>query len=482
MLRSKGQALLAFVAKRLCSQQASSSAVVAEASSPPSALFVQAKYCYNVTPAVIPYYNLNDLDIEKMRLNLNARGLEPPEGLLTKITESGEKLLDLEDQLAVVLGRKDTLLAKLQEQKSTNDQSTTIEELQSQYAECKKAEKELNNLKWEIEDECVLKYLDLPNDLHPDTVTSSDDVPALHSKGVPGRLMKHHQEICHNDLSFTDHGAYMSGQLASLELGLSSFVQEQVLERGFEMVAGTDFARSVIVEGCHPGSKVVGAGAAQVAYPIAEASDVSDVHGAMGLHLVGSASLYTFVSQLVKTVLVNKEALPLRQFSVGRNYQPIRFDNQYHQSLFQIPQTTALEAFTASQTEQKMEAEFEALVETLKTIYDKLDCHYKMSVAPANRLDMAQSKRVVVEMAAANSDGTGNPKYVEVANVAVYGDFLSNRLMLLWGDGRDGNSTETCRDLQIASGTLMNVTKTIGCLVESHQGFDRLPKWLLEEL
>jgi len=463
--------LLASAAKRLypsSSMQALSSAAEWQAVDSPSALYIPAKYCNNTTPTVIPYYDLSDLNIERMQLNLKARGMESQDIVLERIVEGGRKIAEIECQLAQVSKRKTELSAKLKEKDYAND-------AEEEFHQCKAAEKDLNRVIGILEENCILKYLNLPNGLHPDTplmTSDNSDVPKpLYTKGAPKTPMKPHQELCQDDLTFTEHGVYMSGPLASLELSLSSFVQDQVLEddsKGFEMVVGTDFTRSVIVEGCHPGSDVVGAGAARVAYPIAEGGDVSDVHGAMGLHLVGSASIYTFVSQLVKLVLFNKEALPKRQICLGRNYKPVNTSRKIG-SLFEIPQTTSLEAFTASRTEQEMGSEFDMLVETLKSIYDELDCHYRMSIMPAHRLDSAQSKRVVVEMAAAaDLTGAGSHKYVEVANAAIYGDFLSKRLMLLW---KDGPKDEVHHDLHIASGTLMNVTKVVGCLVEN-QGLD----------
>jgi len=482
MFQSKGHSLVASVAKRLCpssSKQALSSAAPGGAAvDSPSALYIPGKYCVNTTPTVIPHYDLNDMNIEKMKLNLKARGMESQDTVLQKIAQGGKKIIELSNQLALVSNRKDELV---QVKLKGSVAGSCMADVEKEFQECKAAEKDLNRVMTILEEQCILKYLNLPNDLHSDTpsmtsLSEKDDVTKpFHSKGVPKPSMKPHNELCRDDLTFTEHGVYMSGPLARLELSLSSFVQDLVLEsdgdlQGFEMVVGTDFTRSVIVEGCHPGSDIVGAGAARVAYPIAGGGDVSDVHGAMGTHLVGSASIYTFVSQLVKQVLFNKEALPKRQICLGRNYKPVGASGKI-KSLFEVSQTTALEAFSASRNEQEMESEFEMLVETLKTIYDHLDCHYRMTVAPAHRLDPAQSKRVIVEMAAAAGDSTGNGnlEYVEVANAAIYGDFLSKRLMLLWKDG--AASDAPCHDLHIASGTLMNVTKVIGCLVEN-KGLD----------
>jgi len=452
--------------KRLCSTQPSAS---------PSALFVPSKYCKTVTPTVIPYYDLKDLNVEKMRVNLNARELGNRDNVLEKIAQSSKELESIEEKLDFVSAQKECLSAKLQAAAaSSNGKKESFDEkkdeIEKEFALCKKASKELNDIKWEIEEECVLKYLDLPNRLHPDTPTSGGDVVVIHSRKDKPELTVSHQDLCkdEDELLITQHGAYMSGRLAHLELTLSALVQDRMLEAGFEAVCGTDFARSVIVEGCHPGSEVVGAGAARHAYPIAaESSDVTDVHGGMGLHLVGSASIYPFVGQLVKNVVINRNALPLRQLSVGRKYTPnLSQAGKKPSSLFEVPQTSAVEVFTASCSEQEMESQFDSLVATLKTIYDELDCHYRMVLAPANQLGHAQSKRLVVQMAAAGG------AYVDVGDVVVYGDFLSKRLMLLY---QVEEPSLSFKDLQIVSGTMINVNKAIGCLIENGHQWTHYP-------
>jgi len=454
-MNSQGRFPLVLTAfKRLCSTQPA-----------PSALFVPSKYCKTVTPTVIPYYDLKDLNVEKMRVNLSARELGNRDKVLEKIAQGSQELESIEEKLDFVSAQKECLSAKL-EAAASNKESFGKEkdDIEREFELCKKASKELNDLKGKIEEECVLKYLDLPNRLHPDTPTSGgDDVVVVHSrKDKPAELTQSHQDLCkdEDELLLTEHGAYMSGRLANLELTLTSLANDRMLEAGFEAMCGTDFARSAVVEGCHPGSEVVGAGAARHAYPIAAgSSDITDVHGGMGLHLVGSASIYPFVGQLVKSVIINRNALPLRQFSVGRKYTPNLSSQPGHRpSLFEVPQTSAVEAFTASSSEEEMESQFDFLVATLKTIYDELDCHYRMVLAPANKLGHAQSKKLVVQMAAAGG------AYVDVADVAVYGGFLSKRLMLLYQVEEPALSF---KDLYIVSGTLINVNKAIGCLIEN---------------
>ena len=80
---------------------------------------------------------------------------------------------------------------------------------------------------------------------------------------------------------------------------------------------------------------------------------------------------------------------------------------------------------------------------------------FKVQVLPAAKLTPAQSKAVAVTVPTVN---WRRPE-VTVGQVALYGDFLSERLMLMCENGRP---------LHIAAGTLVDVTKMIGCCIE-HQ-------------
>ena len=90
-------------------------------------------------------------------------------------------------------------------------------------------EKKLKAQRDQIEEVFVLKYLDLPNLLHPDTPLSQPLV--LHqqpgSTQVSESLMNSsHAKLCSDQLTFTDHGAYLEGDLAMMELNLSASAQQ----------------------------------------------------------------------------------------------------------------------------------------------------------------------------------------------------------------------------------------------------------------
>ena len=111
--------------------------------------------------------------------------------------------------------------------------------------------------------------------------------------------------------------------------------------------------------------------------------------------------------------------------------------------------------FTASSDAHQMETEFEGLVDALQGFCEAQGLACKVQVLPAAKLTPAQSKAVAVTVPTVN----WRRPQVTVGQVALYGDFLSQRLMLMCENGRP---------LHIAAGTLVDVTKMIGCCIE-HQ-------------
>ena len=77
----------------------------------------------------------------------------------------------------------------------------------------------------------------------------------------------------------------------------------------------------------------------------------------------------------------------------------------------------------------------------------------------ASELDLAQSYKISVEMFSPSLQS-----FIEVGHLALYDDFLSKRLMLKFeSDGK-------LKNLFILSGTAINVTKVIACVIEQTNG------------
>jgi len=454
----------------------------------PSALFVPNSYGAKTTPTVIPHFDLTNLDVDAMQSNLEARriafdavpgkfsslSLESSASKspnLETLVKAGCDLRDLEVTLLDISGKLQGLRDKIKAADEITHQTNDVaSDEKDEFSALKELEKNLKAQRDHIEENFVLKYLDLPNVLHPDTPLSQPVV--LHqqpgSTQVSETQMKSHAKLCSDQLTFTDHGVYLEGDLAMMELNLSASAQQILDDLGYEMMSGPDFARSVILEGCAPGADVVGSGGTSHAFPMAKVKEIGGHETGMGLHLVGSASLYPFVAQLVKHVVISPNVAPIRQFTVGRRYKPTNVQSSA-KSLFQVPQTTCVQVFTASLDRHQMELQLDEMVEAAKGFYDKLGLPYQIKIASAPELARAESKKLVVTVPAVGTTPSGEGEVV-VGEFSLYDDFISNRLMTLYVSeqqqvGTQG-STDKYSGFHIAAGTLVDVTKLIGCVVE----------------
>jgi seryl-tRNA synthetase len=106
-----------------------------------------------------------------------------------------------------------------------------------------------------------------------------------------------------------------------------------------------------------------------------------------------------------------------------------------------------------------LEEQFSYIELVVKEFYDKLGLHCRIVNVHATNINHAAKSKVLSIM-------VYSPyleDYVEVGNMNLYNNFISKRLMLLSED------KDYLSGLYILSGTFMNVTNTIGCIIESCQ-------------
>jgi len=136
----------------------------------------------------------------------------------------------------------------------------------------------------------------------------------------------------------------------------------------------SDFARSVVLEGCEPTSFL---------HPdnflsLAETSDLGSVRSGHGVLLTGGASLFPFVGYFVKNVITNGNVLPANYFSVGRQYVTRNAGDPF--PLFRPQQSTAVQCFSVNNSSDSMKAQLDHLTKLLTTFYDNLGFHYRLGL------------------------------------------------------------------------------------------------------
>ena len=162
---------------------------------------------------------------------------------------------------------------------------------------------------------------------------------------------------------------------------------------------------------------------------------------------MGSASTPALLTCFVKNILQNPSVLPLKYYSVGRQYRP-----SLDPSLANPQQTSAAGLLALNTCEEQLNQTFEDIIEDLKRFYDHLGINYRLVSIAAENLNLAESFRIELQMWS-NSDND----YVKVAEVSKYGDYLSKRLALTYSDSNH------LRNLHVIAGTFMDVFKVLSC-------------------
>ncbi|CAK1541752.1 unnamed protein product [Leptosia nina] len=311
----------------------------------------------------------------------------------------------------------------------------------------------LKNLKvplWSAEEAAMVEALKLPNLLH--SLTPEGENKVIYEYKTCPTAQKNHYTIGieRNLLCFLRNNThYLKGDAAVFELGVKFYFSEFLRKNNFVQFSNPDFVKSLVVEGCgfdhaNPGTTF-----------ILEHTDNTTVHQDKRLHLTGAGSLCTFLAYHAKNVIYSK-VLPLKYFSMGRQYVPSKRDN----SLFDVSQSSVVQLFAVSKNNEELEEILNEIVDIVKQLYNTFDHHYRLCYVAAHKLHMSESLRVGIEMYS-----TSLNSYVEVGHISLSGDFFSKRLMFKYTDNKEHKYPH------ILSGTILNVSKLLGCVLEQDQEF-----------
>lgn len=304
---------------------------------------------------------------------------------------------------------------------------------------------------WSAEEAAIIEVLKLPNTLHPLTPKIENEV--LYIYQTPPQSKKDHIKIGHklNLFNFKkNEHYYLRGDAAIFELGAKFYFNNILRRNKFIQFSNPDFVKSVIVEGC--GQDHTNPDATFILHH----NDDCNVNVDSRLHLTGGASLTSFLAYHAKNVLPPK-AFPLKYFTMGRQYIPAPSDED---CLLHVSQSSVIQFFGATKTNSELDELLHEVINIVKLTYCELNYHYRLSILPANKLHMWESLRVVVEMFS-----TSLNSYVEIASISVSGDFISKRLLFTYMDSKES------RFPHIISGTILNVPKLFGCVLEQDGEF-----------
>ena len=451
-------------------------------SSKKSALLIPGRIGSNFTPTVMPYINVEEhftQKIDKIKQSLVLRGTAISEINLEKFVAAGTNLRKIDSEVEHLDSRRE----EIKKDFTKIDDQLVLTKLQEEAKVIKSSLKQLRRHRWKLEETVLIEYLRLPNILHDSTPTDSEDQileefgnkPELDNEDVRG-----HMELIRDHIDFSSKnpssGYYLLDVMAELEVTLTWAIQDFLLQAGLNMFSGPDFTRSAIVEGCDPNTDFFSddSGKENV-FSLAPTSDFGDVSSLAGTHLVGSASLESFIGQFVKNIIVNPQSsLPITYFSCGRKYKPIKNVHlNTKDSLYTTQQSTAIELCCVASSASSLQEQLKYIQTFTKEFYSLIGLHCRIVKRHAGNINhAAQNMKLSILVYSPHVKD-----YIEVGHFGIYGDFLSRRLMLL---SEDGNRY---KDLHILSGTFMNVTKMMGCIIESSQIYcDKMQKSKMKEI
>ncbi|XP_076646454.1 serine--tRNA synthetase-like protein Slimp [Halictus rubicundus] len=435
-----------------------------------SCLFVSGRKGMEIFSYISPYLDFDDKlsNLDKFQKDLTSRGLKINARDVKEIWElyksvSADKN-DLQDKLND-LGQQ---LKHYMREDLTAVEQAKATELRRQFIILKEDFKAIRDVVWDMSESIIEEMLKLPNNLNEKT--------PLHTPVVTktiGQLSeslevesKGHVEIGKN-LGLLEYKNpmqyYLCNDAALFELGALSYAGKIFSEDNMIRVTGSDFSRSLVVEGSGLNHEDP-----MHAFVIDNHNE-ADNKSSNNMHLVGSASLMSFLAMHSKQ-LINHNYFPLRYFATGRQYTPFP-PTSTPTGLFTVCQASAAHVFTMVKdgNSSEYQDQFERLLNTMSKLYDNVCDHYQVVVRSASELKPWESMRVSFELWSPYSK-----QYIEVGHISMCGSYFSKRLLIAY-------SIHGGKDYPLViSGTVMSVPRLLGCLLEQDPEKFVIPKKIAE--
>lgn len=414
-----------------------------------SALFVTDDKALESFVFVTPYLDFDErfADFEKLQLNLSSRksGIDICE--LKKTWEFYKCVSADRHTLEDITFDISHKLKILKTKEITSEEEQDLQKLLSELRLMREDIRIMKRIMWDLEEVVVIEALKLPNELdHRSPKTSPvvlNSVNDLCDSPVGDR--KSHVEIGEalglleykNPIQY-----YLHDEAALFELGVLRLAGTIFAEDNMMKIAGSDFVRSLVVEGCgldheNPAESF-----------ILEDDNDLEKGSSNRMHLVGGASLLSFLAMHTKQ-LVNPSHFPLKFFATGRQYVPFP-DDAVPTGLFTVCQSSVVHVFVAVKDAESNEykIEFEQLIQSVSKLYDNVCNHYRTVIRPVTDLRSWETLRVSFEMWSSFAK-----RYIEVGHVSLYGHYLSKRLLISYQ-----SSKGRCFPA-IISGTVLSVPR-----------------------
>lgn len=345
------------------------------------------------------------------------------------------------------------------------------EKKQSLIAEGKEIREKIKSIQtqlWDSEAEVMLQSLKLPAEVLPST-EKYDKVADSHGpKPDTAFEEKTHEKFReYVQFSATSPGCcYLHGPVAKLEMELSDTVGRKLRQAGLVQVACPDMAKTLVMEGC--GEDFINPQETLLLQPkVADIEAFVERGGEASnmqkwdimLYLCGGSSLPGFAGYFCKSNVL-RSSLPLKLFSTGRHYTSGKIsEGEEISSLLDSSQSTQVSMFAASDTQDKTVSLYNEFISLMWNIYKAFAVPVRMVNVGAPRLKRSEGARTDIEAWLPSSQ-----KYIKVASVGYYGQFVSRRLVIKSSDDIDDVYNKDY--LHMVYGTALETPRLIQVLLE----------------
>lgn len=421
-----------------------------------SALYITGNKAQNVFSVLTPHIDFDERIQNKEELARNLKLRELTHINVDKIEKQWAFYKNIDDTKNVLEYTKLQIGQEINElMKNPEGKEDEIEKLKTHAKLAKNDYKNVREYFYGIEEMTVLKILALPNTLHERTPEKEPEIVHRYLECSCEKSLSH-MDLGHGqDLIELSHPSfvYLKNDAALLEVAIINYVNNFMLDSEFTPFSNSNFARSVVVEGC--GTEFFNKNEILTL----EKNDADETNSISRIHLSGGSSLYSFMAYFTKH-LVQLNHFPLKFFAIGRNYMPPKKDDN---SLFNLSQYTQINCFLATVNDDAVaNSEFDKFVNTAKVFYESLGYHFRMVYLPANEINKNESLRLSIQMFSNHLQ-----KYVEVGYISMYEDFISKRLLFNY------NENKVRKYPKVISGNVLNIQKLLACILENNAVADK---------
>lgn len=394
-----------------------------------SALFVGSIRATQTTAILMPHIDFHGKfkDMDALKNSLAVRGVDNID--LEKMKETFDFIESVKaSKSALELKRASTAKQLIELYKNEAENENDIKPLKTVNAMMRDNLKNISKEIAGMEENFVVKFLNLPNEIHPYTpnedkvIFQADPNPKLHPELVKFKSLNAQEEA-----------------KVLLELFLSQCCFKSFSD--YVKSSNCDFVKSLVVEGV--GLKHRDADSVFILHSNEPNTEDSN------LHLVGGASLPSFCALFAKSLTVF-DTLPIKMITVGRNFTPMG-DN--------IPasecQSTAAELFVVLENSSEKEYNtYLEILEDVKKFYSLLAVPYRLVTKRGSALKNWETLSTGIEVFSEHQK-----QFVPVGCVSLCGSFISKRLLMKYKQGKASNF------LNVITGTVVDFKKLELCLL-----------------